>query len=73
MSTSASPASLRAMASWRCLVLDNGELAIPELIAEGQGPTHPEPLALGRRNLVPDTLGCDLALELGKGQQNVEG
>ena len=29
--------------------------------------------ALGGSNLVPDTLGRDLPLELGKGQEHVEG
>jgi hypothetical protein len=34
--------------------------------------SHPEPLALGRRDLVPDALGGDLALELREGQKHVE-
>ena len=54
-------------------MLDDGELAVLQLIAQGEGATHPQPFALGRSNLVPDALGGDLPLELGKGQQHVEG
>jgi len=53
-------------------LLNDGELAVLQLIAEGEGATHPKPFALGGGNLVPDTLGGDLPLELGKGQQHVE-
>jgi hypothetical protein len=52
------------------LVLDDGELAVLQLIAEGEGAPHPQPFAFGGSNLVPDAL--DLPLELGKGQQHVE-
>jgi hypothetical protein len=53
-------------------LLDDGELAVLQLIAKGEGATHPQPFALGGRNLVADALGGDLPLELGKGQQHVE-
>jgi hypothetical protein len=52
------------------LVLDDGELAVLQLIAEGEGASHPQSFTLGGSNLVPDTLGSDLPLELGKGQQH---
>ena len=41
-------------------------------IAEGQGTADPETLSLGGGDLVPDALGGDLPLELGKGQEHVE-
>ena len=50
----------------------NGDLAVLHVVAEGEGTTDPESLALGRCDLVPDPLGCDLSLELNKGQQDVE-
>src|SRR6516165_6058808 len=53
------------------LLLDGDQLAVLQLIAEGEGATYPQPFALGRSNLVPDALGSDLPLELGKGQQHV--
>ena len=49
-------------------LLDDDKLAIFQLIAEGEGTAHPKPPALGGRDLVPDALGSDLPLELGKGQ-----
>ena len=42
-------------------------------IAERNGPTDPEALALGGRDLVAHPLADHLALELGKGEQHVEG
>ena len=54
-------------------LLNDRELAVRQLIAEGEGTSHPEPFALGGRDLVPDALGSDLPLELGKGQEHVQG
>ncbi len=51
----------------------DGDLAVPGVIAKRRHAADPETLALGGRNLVPDPLGGDLALELGKRQQHVEG
>ena len=50
------------------LVRHDNKLTILQRIAKGEGAAHPNPLALGGGNLVADTLGGDLALELGKGQ-----
>src|SRR5262249_19716858 len=54
-------------------LLDDDRCAVLEVIAKGQGASHPNPLALGGGDLVADALRGDLALELGKGQENVEG
>jgi hypothetical protein len=54
------------------LTLDNGDLALLHVVAEREGTADPESLALGRCDLVPDPLGCDLSLELSKGQQHIE-
>src|SRR4029077_14573708 len=54
-------------------VLDDDELAVHQLIAEGEGAAHPKSFALGGSNLVPDALGSHLPLKLGKGQEHVEG
>lgn len=35
-------------------------------------PPHPHALLLGRRDLVADALGGDLALELGEGEKDVK-
>ncbi len=48
-----------------------GSLADP--VAERHHTSHPDALLLGSRDLVPDALARDLALELGKGQEHVEG
>ena len=42
------------------------------IVAERGEPAHPEPLLLRGGDLVPDPLGRDLALELGKGQKHVQ-
>jgi hypothetical protein len=52
--------------------LHDRNLAVPHVVAEGEGTADPKSLALGGCNLVPDALGGDLALELSKGQQHVE-
>src|SRR5580704_18660493 len=44
-----------------CVVTERGHAA------------NPQPLTLRRRNLIPDALGGDLTLELGKRQQYVQG
>jgi hypothetical protein len=43
------------------------------VVAERYVASHPHALAARGRKLVPDALACDLPLELGKGQENVEG
>jgi len=43
------------------------------IVPERRDATHPEPLLLGRRDLVPDPFGRHLALELGEGQEHVQG
>jgi hypothetical protein len=53
------------------LVLHDGKLAVLQLIAKGEEASHPQPFALGGSNLVPDALGGDLPLELGKGTLRV--
>ena len=55
------------------LLLDDGELAVLQLIPEGEGTPHPQSFSLGGSNLVADTLGGNLPLELGKGQEHVQG
>ena len=44
-----------------------------QIIAEWQSAAHPEALLLGCRDFVADAFSGDLALELGKGQDHVEG
>jgi hypothetical protein len=51
----------------------DGDLAVFHLIAQGQGASDPQALALGGGDLVPDPLGRDLPFELGKGQEHIEG
>jgi hypothetical protein len=55
------------------LGLIDRDLSVPGVIAEWCHAADPETFALGGRNLVPDPLGGDLALELGKRKQHVEG
>ena len=55
------------------VVLDDGEAAPLGAVAEGRGAPHPHPAGLRGCDFVPDTLGRDLPLELGEGQQHVEG
>jgi hypothetical protein len=43
------------------------------VVAKWNVAAHPHALAARGRKLVPDALACDLPLELGKGQENVEG
>ena len=45
------------------LILHDDDLAVLHIVAEGEGTADPESLALGRCDLVPDPLGCDLSLE----------
>ena len=51
----------------------DGDLSVLGVIAERRHAADPKALALGGGDLVPDALGGDLALELGKRQQDVEG
>jgi hypothetical protein len=55
------------------LTVDDDESAVPSLVAERRHPAHPHPLLFRGGDLVADPLAGDLALELGEGQQNVEG
>src|SRR6516164_1405819 len=43
------------------LTFYNGDFAVLHFVAEGEGTADPESLALGRCDLVPDPLGCDLS------------
>src|SRR3984893_18644164 len=49
------------------------ELLVDAAIAERHGSADPEALALGGRDLVAHPLADHLALELGNGEQHVEG
>src|SRR5712671_3084994 len=55
------------------LTLDHHKLTVLRAIAERRDAAHPHSLSLRGGNLVADALADDLALELRKGQQNVEG
>ena len=55
------------------LGLIDGDLAVLGVVAERRHAADPKALALGGGDLVPDALGGDLPLELGKRQQHVEG
>ena len=55
------------------LFLFDDELLVPADVAERHHAADPQPPALGGADLVADALAGDLALELGKGQQHVEG
>ena len=54
------------------LLIHNEKLALLQFITQGQGASDPEAFPLGRRDLVPDPLGGDLAFELSKGQEYIE-
>ena len=54
-------------------LLDNGDAPVIHDVAEGQGAAHPQPLALGGGDLVPNSFRCNLPLELGERQQHIEG
>ena len=51
---------------------DRYQLAFDHLVAKRHRPAHPQPLLLGGGDLVTDALAGDLALELGKAEQDVE-
>src|SRR6476660_3310707 len=55
------------------LAVDDDELAVLHPIPERWHPAHPHPLLFRGGDLVADALADDLALELRKGQQNIEG
>ena len=42
------------------------------IVSQRNQPTHPEPLLLGRCDLVSNALGSDFSFELGEGQEHVE-
>ena len=56
-----------------CFPRVHNESLVFDIVAHGDGTTHPYAFALGGRHLVPDALGCHFALELCKGQKNVQG
>jgi hypothetical protein len=45
------------------------EFAVFDVITQRNVAPHPHSLLLRRRHLVPDSLACDLPLELGKGRE----
>src|SRR6185437_8632095 len=51
----------------------NDQLAVLDHIAKRGDTAHPHAFLLGCRDLVPDLLPGDLTLELGKGEEDVEG
>ena len=51
----------------------NHQTALADVIADGRHPAHPHALAFGGGNLVADAFPGDFALELGEGEQDVEG
>src|ERR1700758_1125036 len=55
------------------LAVDDEEFAVLYPIPKRRHATHPHPLPFRGGDLVPDALADDLALELRKGQQNVQG
>ena len=56
----------------RFFFLDN-ELAVLDTVAEWRNAAHPQTLLFRRGDLVPDPLAGDLPLELGEGEQDVQG
>ena len=55
------------------LVLVDDELAVFDVVAERRHAAHPHALLLGGGDLVADPLADHLPLELGKGQQDIQG
>ena len=55
------------------LVLIDNQFSVFRPVAERRHTPHPHAFLLGCRDLVTDTFAGDLTLELGKGQQYVEG
>src|SRR5215472_15193710 len=55
------------------LAVDDDELAVLRPIPERRHAAHPHPLLLRGGDLVADALAHDLALELRKGQQDIQG
>src|SRR6266436_7510751 len=51
----------------------DGEGAVLSVVANGYPASHPHSFLLGRRDLIADPLTRDLALELRKGQKDIEG
>src|SRR3977135_240825 len=69
----ASNRSWSTMAGCSPARVSDGDLSVLRVVADLRTATAPKPLALGGGDLVPDALGGDLALKLGKRQQDVEG
>src|SRR5215218_714037 len=55
------------------MLLDHVQGPMLNSIAEGHDAAHPDALLLRSRDLVADALARDLALELSKGEQHVQG
>jgi hypothetical protein len=54
------------------LVLNDGNLVVLHVIAEGEGTADPQALSFRGSNFVADALGSYLPFELGEGQKHVE-
>src|SRR5262245_9067277 len=54
------------------LVRNDRDLSVPGLVSQRNHTADPKAIALRGPDLVADTLGGDLALELGEGQQDIE-
>jgi hypothetical protein len=54
-------------------LFNHNDLAVLGFVSERGYAADPKPLALGGGDLVPNALGGDLTLELGKRQQHIEG
>ena len=61
------------MANGLGLLLVYGELAVHGIVSKRRKPSHPHAFFLGGGDLVPDALAGDLPLELGEGEEDVEG
>ena len=55
------------------MLLDNVERPIFDPISERNDASHPDALPLRGGDLVPDSLAGDLALELGEGEEHIQG
>src|SRR5271163_2518034 len=55
------------------MIIDDVQGAILDPEAQRDYAAHPHPLLFRSRDLVPDPLARDLPLELGEGQQHIEG
>src|SRR3984957_19760407 len=56
-----------------CMIIDDAQGAVLDPVAQRNHATHPHPLLFRGGDLVPDSLARDLPLELGEGQEHIEG